>query len=184
MREPKPWRVIDSEVLLDKPPWLRVVRERVELPNGVVIDDYLLAPGRDYAMVVAIDDDDGVLLVRQYKHGLGRAITEFPAGYKDSGEEPLNTAKRELLEETGVVAKSWTALGTFSLSPNRGATAAHFFLARGLTHERDPEPDATEDLVTLVAPRAAIDEMLTNGELPTIACAAIWGLATAALRKT
>jgi ADP-ribose pyrophosphatase len=182
MQELEPWRVINSEVLLDKPPWLRVVRERVELPNGVIIDDYLLAPGRDYAMVVAIDDDDGVLLVRQYKHGLGRVITEFPAGYLDGDEEPLQAAKRELMEETGVAAETWTALGSFCLSPNRGGTAAHFFLARGLTHERDPRLDATEDLVTFIARRAAIDDMLTNGELPTVACAAIWGLATARLR--
>ena len=69
MREPKPWKVIESEVLLDKYPWLRVVRERVELPNGVIINDYLLAAWREYAMVVAIDDDHNVLLVRQYKHG-------------------------------------------------------------------------------------------------------------------
>lgn len=179
MREEASWRVIASQVLLDRPPWLRVIEQKVELPNGVVIDGYLLAPGRDYAMIVAVTPARDVLLVRQYKHGIGRELLEFPAGYIDaSDEDPLACAKRELLEETGFQADSWTSLGAFCIDSNRGPTSAHLFLAQNAVLAGAPKLDDTETLTMTTLPLHDVPALLATGAAPSIACAAAWALAT------
>jgi 8-oxo-dGTP pyrophosphatase MutT (NUDIX family) len=181
MPEPGAWQVLASETLLDYAPWLRVERQRVRLPNGLVLDDYLLTPARDYSLVVAVTDARQVVVVRQYKHGLGRCLTEFPAGYLDDGEDPLACARRELREETGFEAGRWQPLGAFCPDPNRSANLCHLFLARELRPAAAPHPDAAEILQAhLVAPEQ-VAGLLASGEMPTLACAAAWGLAAPCL---
>ena len=87
-----PWQVLASEQLLDCSPWLRVIRQAVQLPTGAIIPDYLLTPGRDFSMIVALLEPPlapvpELLLVRQYKHGFGQTLVEFPAGYLDDPGE-------------------------------------------------------------------------------------------------
>jgi ADP-ribose pyrophosphatase len=178
----QPWQVLQSETLLDRPPWLRVVREAVRLPNGQVIDDYLLTPSRDYSLVVALTDANEVLLVQQYKHGLGRVVLDFPAGYLDTPDEnPLACAQRELLEETGYTARRWTLLGRYAIDSNRATSGAYLFAAHGLTRVAEPQLDPTEALRVLTRPAHAIPALLAAGEMPTLACAAAWGLAASVL---
>ena len=81
MSDPHAWQVLSSTTVFNQAPWLRVVRQSIQLPNGVHIPDYVLAHGRDYGMVVAVTDADEVLVVQHYKHGLERVILDFPAGY-------------------------------------------------------------------------------------------------------
>jgi ADP-ribose pyrophosphatase len=178
MTDLRPWQVLASEQLLDYSPWLRVLRQTVQLPNGHVIHDYVLTPGRDYSMVVALTDDEHVLLVQQYKHGLGRVVYDFPAGYLETpDEDPLAAAQRELLEETGYVARRWTRLGAYQLDTNRSATAAHLFLARGLTQVAAQRLDDSEILTHHLVHRREVLPLLDSGQMPGIGCAAAWGLA-------
>jgi ADP-ribose pyrophosphatase len=180
MPELLPWEVLHSETVADFSPWLKVVRQRVRLPSGVVIPDYVLAPGRSYSLVVPLTDDGHALLVRQYKHGLGRTVYDFPAGYLDTPEEdPLACARRELLEETGYTAQHWTALGGYVLDTNRSDMTAHLFLAEGLRHAAEPRLDDTEALTQHRVPQSAIPELLRSGAMPNVACAAAWGMALA-----
>jgi ADP-ribose diphosphatase len=177
----KRWSILSSETLVERAPWMRLMSQKVELPNGVVIDDYLVSVERDYTMIVAVTDDDRVLVVEQYKHGLAGLLREFPAGYVDDGETAGEAAARELREETGYASGRWTALGSFCISPNRGPATAHFFLAERVTQVGAPRLDATEDLTFELVPRTEVDRMLRAGEMPSLANAAAWGLAGAAL---
>ena len=184
MLEPRPWQVLKSETVLDQPPWLRVIRQSVRLPNGAVIDDYLLTPGRHFSMTVAVTERGEVLLVRQYKHGLGKVVLEFPAGYLNTpDEDPLDCAQRELREETGYAAHGWTPLGAFCLDPNRGDTLANYFLARDLVRVSEPRLDTTEFLSNAVVPAERIQELLRSGEMQSMACAAAWGVAAPHILK-
>ena len=178
-----PWQVLASEKVLDYAPWLSVIRQEVQLPTGVIIQDYLLTPGRDFSMTVAVLEppltaQPELLLVRQYKHGLGRPLIEFPAGYLDTPDEaPLVCAQRELSEETGYRARVWEPLGTFCIDPNRASTAAHFFFARDLARAGAPHLDATEHLQSLTLPVRQFPDLLRSGEVATQSSAAAWGLA-------
>jgi ADP-ribose pyrophosphatase len=97
----------------------RAQREVVEHPGAVAI--------------VAIDSDGKVVLVRQWRHSVGRALWELPAGTRDPGEPPLRTAERELAEETGLRAGHLRPLATAALTPGYSTEVMHFFLATGLT---------------------------------------------------
>ncbi|MBV8301003.1 MAG: NUDIX hydrolase [Candidatus Dormibacteraeota bacterium] len=95
-------------------------REVVEHPGAVA--------------VVAIDDAGRVVLVRQWRHAVGRATWELPAGTRDvEGESPLETAKRELEEETGFLAGAWRDLGSAPLTPGYSTELMHYFAAADLT---------------------------------------------------
>jgi len=100
--------------------------------DGRLIErDIVMHPGA--VAVIAIDDEDRVLLIRQYRHPLGMYIFEPPAGLLDvAGEPPLVTAKRELAEESGYQADSWHTLVDFLNSPGGSSEAIRIYLARGL----------------------------------------------------
>lgn len=83
--------------------------------------------------VVAINDDGQIALVGQWRYVHGRYSLEIPTGGSEEGEAPLDVAKRELLEETGLTAADWTALGTVDNSNGATTDVAHLFLARNLT---------------------------------------------------
>jgi 8-oxo-dGTP pyrophosphatase MutT (NUDIX family) len=106
--------------------------ESVKLPNGTVAElEIAHHPGG--AVVVAVDADDRVCLLRQFRHAAGGWITELPAGKIDNREPPLECAQRELAEEAGVKARQWDSLGQFFSSPGVLTEVIHVFLARVLS---------------------------------------------------
>ncbi|HET9138422.1 NUDIX hydrolase [Actinophytocola sp.] len=105
--------------------------------------------------VVAVDERDNVMLIRQYRHPLGRRIWELPAGLIDhAGEDPLQTAKRELAEEVGLAAEHWSVLVDVAVSPGFTDEATRVYLATGLSEvDREimgeEEADLTQRWVSL-----------------------------------
>jgi ADP-ribose pyrophosphatase len=107
--------------------------EHVELPNGHSADlEIIHHPGG--AAVVAVDDQQRVCLLRQFRHAANGWLWELPAGKIDNCEPPLSTAHRELEEEAGVIATSWRSLGDYVSSPGVFTETVHLFLATGLRH--------------------------------------------------
>ena len=141
-----PWQVLASQPLLDRLPWISVWLERVRLPNGVLIDDYFRVSLRSWVAVFAVTAEGRVPLVRQYRHGVGQALLELPAGYVDEDETPLAAGARELREEVGCTAESFTLLDSFSILPERSEMTMHLVLARGARVVGDPQLEATEAL--------------------------------------
>ena len=119
---------------------VRLDLERVVLPNGHEIElEIIRHPGG--AATVAVDERDRVCLLRQYRHAAGGWLWELPAGKLDAGEAPQRTASRELAEEAGVKADTWSSLGQLVSSPGVFTEVVHLFLARGLSPTRTaPEP--------------------------------------------
>jgi ADP-ribose pyrophosphatase len=111
---------------------LKLNIERVKLPNGTVAElEIAHHPGG--SVVVAVDADERVCLLRQFRHAAGGWITELPAGKIDNHEPPLTCAKRELAEEAGVKARRWKGLGQLFSSPGVLTEVIHVYLARGLS---------------------------------------------------
>lgn len=135
----KSWEVLERHELLDCSPWFKIFREVVRLEDGqTVIPDYYQIDGPSYAMIFALTVDGRVALVEQYKHGPRCPVIELPAGMIEAGEAPLDGAKRELLEETGMEAPEWHSLGTFVHDGNWGCSRCYGFLAIGASQVAAP----------------------------------------------
>ena len=133
---------------------IHVRRDRVLLPNGrTSVREVVEHPGG--VGILAVDGDGMVLLVRQYRYAFGRTLLEIPAGKREPGEEPLVTARRELREETGVTADSWTPLGQLIASPGCYDETLYLYLAPGL-HSGDTDPDEDEFLSVERMPMAEL----------------------------
>jgi ADP-ribose pyrophosphatase len=137
--------VLDSRVLHRGMIW-DVARETVELGEaGTVTREFVRHPGA--VAVIAMDDDDAVLLLRQYRHPVGAELWEPPAGLLDvPGEDLLTAARRELLEEADLVAASWWVLVDYLSTPGGSDEALRVYLARDLSevphadrHDREAE---------------------------------------------
>jgi 8-oxo-dGTP pyrophosphatase MutT (NUDIX family) len=118
--------------------------DRVRMPNGdtteLIERDVVVHPGS--VGVICLDDDERVMLIRQYRHPVGRLLWEPPAGLRDVDGEPLwRTAERELAEEAGYRAREWHTLVDIFTSPGMTDERARVFLARGITEIPDDELD-------------------------------------------
>ncbi len=106
--------------------------ENIQLPSGEWISlEIVRHPGG--AAVAALNDNDDVCLLRQFRHAAGGWIWELPAGKIDDDEQPLLTAQRELKEEAGIEANQWTALGSTLTSPGFCDEELFLYLAQDLT---------------------------------------------------
>jgi 8-oxo-dGDP phosphatase len=132
------------------------------------VRDIVVHPGA--VGVLALDDSDRVLLIRQYRHPVGGFLFEPPAGLLDhAGEEPLLAAQRELLEEGGYLASDWSVLVDFANTPGGSSEAFRCFLARGITAADGDRPQTGEaeeiDLPQVWVPLDEAKELVLAGHL-------------------
>lgn len=129
--EPLSYPIIDSALVYPGHVW-SVRRDTVQFDGQSISRDVLIHPGA--VAVMALRDDNAVLLIRQYRHPVGHMMLEPPAGLLDHvGEDPLRTAQRELVEEAGYTAATWHTLVDMMNSPGGSSEAIRIYLARDLT---------------------------------------------------
>ncbi len=160
----RPWRVLSSDYRIETP-YLRLRADRVELPSGHIVDDYFVRESRGFCVVFALTSDERVVLVRQYKHGIGQIVVELPAGAIDPGESPLVCAQRELAEETGYAAAALEHVRTFVTDPTNSDSYFHLFLARGAVQTGSQDLDLTEEIDVLLASLAEVRAMALDGRI-------------------
>jgi 8-oxo-dGDP phosphatase len=117
---------------------IAVREDKVRFPDDQIAERTVVThPGA--VAILALDDDDRALMIRQYRHPVGRLLWELPAGLRDVPGEPLHvTAERELLEESGYRAREWHTLIDYFSSPGYSTERLRIYLARGLTPATDP----------------------------------------------
>lgn len=147
--------------------------DQVRMPGGRIASREVVEHDGAVA-VLALDPDDRVVLVHQYRHPVGRRLWELPAGLLDfPGEEPHDAAARELAEEVGVAAEHWSVLLDVVASPGFTDESVRVFLATGLTAvDRPTSADEEADLVVARVPLADAVAQVLSGEIVNATTAA------------
>lgn len=165
----KPWKLLESRDIFLVPDRITVSTQAVELANGERYEPYYRVGLADQAWVIAQTDDGRIVCQTQYKHGPQKISLTLPGGIIDPGEEPLETAQRELLEETGYICRDWELLGRFCRNNNQHCGEEHFFRATGAKWSQDPDPTTNlEEIQTLLLTRDEVSNALTNGDAPVL----------------
>lgn len=143
---------------------IRLEHWTVKLPNGnLALREVACHPGA--SAVVALDAEENIILVRQYRAPVGRLTLEIPAGKFDHvGEDPLLCAQRELSEETGLLANSWRKLTVLETTPGFCNERIHIYLATGLT-QGETHPDEDEFVATIRMPLKEAVSKVMDGTL-------------------
>ena len=159
--------------------FIELYRDKVRLPDGSeAVREYIQHPGA--VAIVAIDGDGRVVLERQHRYPLRRDLVEIPAGKMEAGEEHLETAKRELLEETGYAAAQWTRLGLIHNAIGYSDEGIELWLATGL-EKREANLDVGEFLEVYTLPFEEALAMAADGRISDVKT--IIGLFWAASRR-
>jgi ADP-ribose pyrophosphatase len=135
-------------------PWFQIVAKNVEGSSG---PHYSLQT-KDYVSVVAITEDGRLLLVRQFRPAVGRMTLELPSGHVEAGETPEQAARKELVEETGYLADTFTLLGNLSPDTGRLGNRMWCFFAKGARRESQ----------TAFQPEPGIEPVLFGRSLPDL----------------
>jgi ADP-ribose pyrophosphatase len=156
----RPWKILESHHLHKN---VRI--DTCELPNGKVIDGFVLEYG-DWATIVALTKDQKVVLVRQYRHGAQKVILELPGGTIDAKDEsPMNAARRELMEETGYSSDNFIQIGCVSPNPANQTNMIYSFLALDAEKVASQNLDETEEIEVVLKPLEDVITMAKSGEL-------------------
>ena len=154
----KPCKVLETSYIR---PRFRI--DKCVLPNGNLLDATILE-FRSWANILALTKNGEVVLVKQYRHGVCKALLEFPGGVVEDGEDPVEGAKRELLEETGYVASSVIQVGKLYPNPALQSNALYCFLALDAEKVSDQNLDAGEDIEVHLMPLEELIGLAKRGE--------------------
>ena len=158
------WKTLSQKYLIEKP-WLTARVDKVQLPTGVIIDEYYVLEYPDWVNTIAITKDGKFVFVRQYRYAIGKTVNELCAGVVEKGEDPMDAAKRELMEETGFGGGNWQNWMTISANPSTHTNLTHCYLATDVEPLGKQHLDQGEDLEPRIFSREELLDMLQKGEI-------------------
>jgi ADP-ribose pyrophosphatase len=179
-KEIERWKTLKSEVVFNHK-WYTLRRDHVELPSGHQMDDYFVSVRPDVVLTFPVTEDGHVLFVRQYKHAAGDIFIELPGGVIDPHEkDPLEAAKRELLEETGYTTDEMEPLIEVIDNPTKDTNRVYYYLARQVREVAAQDLDESEHIEVLRVPLEDVEHMVLSGKVNVAGSVALCLLA---LRK-
>ncbi len=170
----KEWELIESEYAFQCP-WLKVRKDKVRIPQGIVIDDYYVVEASDWVNVIAITEDGRIVMEQQYRQGIRKVCYELPAGMVDKNEDPLEAAKRELVEETGYAGGDWHPFGRYAPNASGMNNVCYTFIAYGVKPQEQPHREISEDIhVSLMTEEEVRNLLETNEIIEAVMAAPLW----------
>ena len=157
------YKIIATKIIFEIPSRLRIIHETLE-HNGRKFPYLYIVGSSGSAATVAVDDQNQLVLTRQYRHAIRSTIYDLPAGRLNPGEDPLLGARREFEEETGLYPNTFVHLGYFSQFPSTINVGTNLFFARDLTPTKQ-NLDEGEELEVVRLPLADVMNMIANGEM-------------------
>jgi 8-oxo-dGTP pyrophosphatase MutT (NUDIX family) len=158
------WKIIES-IIVFKAKVFRYVKIKSQSPTSGETGDFDLVQCMNWVNIVAFTNDQKIILVKQYRHGIDDITIEIPGGAIDLGEDSLVAAKRELREETGYTSINWKHLGRVAANPAFMSNYCETYLAvdAKLTHEQELDP--FEEIEVVLRDKSSIPEMVRSGEI-------------------
>jgi len=127
--------------------------------------DFFVVEAPHWINVIALTENDEVVLIEQYRHGSQSVTVEIPGGMVDPGEKPLQTAKRELLEESGYIGENWLQIGEVFPNPAMQNNRCFTFLATNCKKVGQTNFDTTEYIITYTRPSSEIPKLVSQGKI-------------------
>lgn len=159
------WKLLESEYLF-KDNWLTARKDKCITPQGKIVTPYYVLEYNDWVNCVAIAEDGRVIMVRQYRHGIGKTILEIPGGSMDNTDpDPEFAMRRELLEETGYAFEKLIPLGAVAPNPASSNNLTHMFLATGGKKVQEQHLDDNEEIEVVMMEMEDVEELLKENKL-------------------
>jgi len=163
--DPSPWTVLSSTYISRKE-WFTVRQEHVRTSTGREIREFWVSEFRPWVNVIAVTPDQRLVLIRQYRHGLGDVHFELPAGTTDPGDTSFEeAARRELREETGYGGGRWRPLVALCANPALQNNLTHTFVAEGVVREGAPTLDGYEEISVHLVPLGEVEALIRGGDM-------------------
>lgn len=170
----KKWKTLSSEYL-HRRPWLTVRKDVVQLPNGVIHDEYYVLEYPTWVNIIARTPDGKYVMVEQYRHGLQEIFTELVAGIAEPGEQPIEAARRELLEETGYGNGEWRLNMVICANPGSQNNLTYSFIADGVEKISEQHLDTTEDVEVKLLDESEVIDLISSDKMKQALMAApLW----------
>jgi 8-oxo-dGTP pyrophosphatase MutT (NUDIX family) len=159
------WKILSSEYLY-KATWFTIRKDICETPDGKIIDPYYVYEFPTWVSALAITEDNKVIMVRQYRHGIQETILEVPGGCVDDTDKNFEIAiARELLEETGYSFKEFSYLGKVSPNPSTNTNWMHMFLATGGVKVKEQQLDHNEQIEVVLLSLEELKQLIADNKI-------------------
>lgn len=163
-RSDKSWEVLQSDYLI-RNKWITVRKDHVRLPSGVEMDDYFVLEYPDWVTVIAITEEGKYIMERQYRHGIQKTCYELCGGTVEKGEEVIETARRELKEETGYEGGKWEFFSITAPNPAAMTNLCYTFLAKGVVKTTEQNLEKTEDIDVCELTEDELLKVMESGQI-------------------
>lgn len=168
------WTLLSSHYI-HKGPWATLRSDRCQMPGGHIVEDYYVLEYNNWVCVVAITEENKVLMVNQYRHAAGIVSLEIPGGVIDGDELPVQAVRRELLEETGYQFDDFELLCTLYANPATANNRTFCYLAKGGKKVQGQHLDDQEEIIVEQYTIAEIKELLGDNKIPqALHCTALF----------
>jgi ADP-ribose pyrophosphatase YjhB (NUDIX family) len=158
------WQRLNRKTLVDHK-FLQVYADHVKLPNGTEIEDYTVVKLNDTVHIVATDEQNNLIAMREYKYAVNATLLVVPAGNIEKGEDPVTTARRELEEEAGYVGGEFSVVAKLCEYPTKNMHTATVVRARNVRLNGKMAREATEQIENIeLIPLADVKARLKHGD--------------------
>ncbi len=160
----KHWK-LEKTTRLSKNRVFAVRKDESLSPGDGKKHNFFVIDAPDWINVIAITEDNEFLLIKQYRHGIQDITIEIPGGMVDPGERPIESARRELLEETGFESDKWKQIGMVHPNPAIMSNVCYTFLALDCGKVSEPNFDGTEDIETFTSSIVDVKNYILDGSI-------------------
>lgn len=157
------WKLVNRKKVFASR-FVNVYEDRVELPNGKILDDFTVVEKPSIVMIVATDNDNNVLVLSEYKHGAGAILKTLPGGHKKDSETAVEAAAREVAEETGYTGGEYEDLGVLYDYPSKDIHKVYVVRAKNIALTTLPRHEETESIQFDVISPEKLKTQIRNGD--------------------